>query len=152
MLRTFSALTIRWGNAVPSDIELLFHLCYGDNAHRHVVEPASLDVPVDFANALAAGIGRSIQLIHMPVPRGRADDAYFVPLKRLALRSETRICLGLVHHTDGVAGTRHRIAVARKYLDDFLVSTECGFGRRPPDTIAELLAIHAEIAGLPALA
>jgi hypothetical protein len=27
------------------------------------------------------------------------------------------------------------------------VATECGFGRRYPGTIAELLCIHAEVAG-----
>jgi hypothetical protein len=152
MMRALSAMTVRWGNAVPADIELLFHLCYGDNAHRHVVEPATLDVAVDFANAISAGIGRSIQLIHMPVPRDRSDEAYFVPLKRLELHPETRICLGLVHLTDGVEGTRRRIAVARKFRDDFLVATECGFGRRPPETIAELLRVHAEVAGVAAVA
>jgi hypothetical protein len=148
MLNAYAASAIRWGNAVPAGVELLYHLCYGDNAHRHAVEPASLAVQVDFANALCAGIGRTIELIHMSVPRNRADDAYFEPLKRLRLRPETRIALGLVHYTDGAAGTRRRIATAEKYLNGFLIATECGFGRRPPETIPELLRIHAEVAGV----
>jgi hypothetical protein len=148
MLNAYTTSAIRWGNAVPAGVELLYHLCYGDNAHRHAVEPASLAVQVDFANALCTGIGRTIELIHMSVPRNRADDAYFEPLKRLKLRPETRIALGLVHYTDGAAGTRRRIATAEKYLDDFLIATECGFGRRPPETIPGLLRIHAEVAGV----
>ena len=105
MLREFSFMAARWGNAVAPTIDLLFHLCYGDNAHRHVIEPASLEMSVTFANAVSTRIGRSIQLFHMPVTRDRSDEAYFAPLKRLALRPETRISLGLLHNTDGAAGT-----------------------------------------------
>jgi len=148
MLREFSAMAIRWGHAVPRGVELLYHLCYGDNAHRHVVEPSSLEMPVQLANAISARIERSIELIHMPVPRDRSDEAYFEPLSRLVLRPETRISLGLVHNTDGVAGTKRRIATAEKFLENFLIATECGFGRRPPDTIPRLLAVHAEVAGI----
>jgi hypothetical protein len=148
MLQAYSAMAIRWGNAIPPDSELLYHLCYGNNAGRHAVEPASLDVQVHFANALSAGIGRSIDLIHMSVPRDRDDDAYFAPLRRLELRPETRIALGLVHATDGVEGSRRRIATAEKYLSEFLIATECGFGRRPPSSIPRLLDIHAELAGM----
>ena len=86
--------------------------------------------------------------IHMPVPRNRADDAYFEPLRKLKLRAETQLCLGLVHHTDGVEGCTKRLATARKYVTNFSVGTECGFGRRDPKTIPELLRIHAKVAEL----
>lgn len=100
------------------------------------------------ANAVAARTARSIELFHMPVPRARHDEAYFEPLRALDLRPDTRVCLGLIHYTDGVPGTRRRIASAHRYLKDFSIATECGFGRRAPETIPELLAIHAELAGL----
>jgi hypothetical protein len=93
-------------------------------------------------------VKRSIDLIHMPVPRDRTDDAYFAPLQRLALRPETELCLGLVHYTDGVDGTKQRQATAKKYVGDFSIATECGFGRRDPRTIPELLRIHAAVADL----
>jgi hypothetical protein len=96
---------------------------------------------------LSADIKRPIQLIHMPVPRDRSDEAYFEPLKRLRLKPETELCLGLVHYTDGVLGTRRRMAAAERHAADFSVATECGFGRRDPNTIPELLRIHAEIGG-----
>jgi hypothetical protein len=102
---------------------------------------------VDYANRLVAQLKRPISQIHMPVPRGRSDDAYFGPLAKLNLAPQTRLCLGLVHCTDGVPGTRTRIAAAEKYVRDFGIATECGFGRRDPNTIAELLRIHAEVAG-----
>ena len=148
MLNAFAAMATRWGNAIPAEVELLYHLCYGDNAHRHVVEPSSLEASVELANAISAGIGRSLELIHMPVPRERCDEAYFEPLKRLALRPETRVSLGLIHNTDGVPGTRKRIRTAEKFLRNFLVATECGFGRRPAETIPRLLAVHSEVAGI----
>jgi hypothetical protein len=100
---------------------------------------------VEFANRLAQRIARPVQLVHMPVPRNRSDDAYFAPLKRLKLRPETELCLGLVHHTDGVEGTRRRLETAKRHAKDFSIATECGFGRRDPATIPELLRIHAVV-------
>jgi hypothetical protein len=147
MLATFSRILADLAARVPPDIELLFHFCYGDSNHKHVVEPRDMGDMVDMGNRLAAAIKRPIQLIHMPVPRERSDDAYFAPLKRLKLKPKTELCLGLVHFTDGIAGTRQRIAVAERHVARFSIATECGFGRRAPSTTAELLRIHAEIAG-----
>lgn len=144
---TFSRILIDLAGHVPADIELLFHFCYGDSNHKHVVEPTDMGDMVEMANRLSAGIHRSIELIHMPVPRDRSDDAYFAPLQGLKLKPGTELCLGLVHHTDGVAGTRKRLAAAEKVVKDFSIGTECGFGRRRPETIPELLRIHAEVAG-----
>jgi hypothetical protein len=147
MLAAFSRILGGLAKRVPEDIELLFHFCYGDSNHKHVVEPRDMGDMVEMANRLAADIDRPINLIHMPVPRDRSDDAYFAPLSRLRLCPETELCLGLVHYTDGVAGTRKRLAAAERHVASFSVATECGFGRRDPKTIPELLRIHAEIAG-----
>ncbi len=147
MLRSFSTILTDLADRVPTDIELLFHFCYGDSSHRHVVEPIDMGDMVDLANRLCEDIKRGVQLIHMPVPRDRVDDAYFAPLARLRLRPETELSLGLVHFTDGVTGTRRRLATAERHVKRFSVATECGFGRRDPQTISELLRIHAEIAG-----
>jgi hypothetical protein len=146
-LKTFGAILAGLADHVPPDIELLFHFCYGDSNHKHVVEPRDMSDMVDVANNLCRDIRRSVELIHMPVPRDRSDDAYFEPLRRLKLKPQTELCLGLVHYTDGVAGTRRRLATAEKHVQNFSIATECGFGRRQPDTIPELLRIHAEAAG-----
>jgi hypothetical protein len=148
MQETFTNILIDLGNQVPADIDLLYHLCYGDAGHRHVIEPTDMGDMVEFTNRLMRGIKRPVQLVHMPVPRGRSDDAYFTPLRGLKLRPETELCLGLVHYTDGVEGTRRRMATAEKFAKDFSVGTECGFGRRDPKTIPELLQIHAQVADL----
>lgn len=146
MQETFTRIVVDLGERVPSDVDLLYHLCYGDSNHRHVVEPTDMGDMVEFANRLCRTIRRSVHLIHMPVPRNRCDDAYFAPLKRLQLRPETELCLGLVHHTDGAEGSKRRLATAKKFVSDFSIATECGFGRRAPGTIPELLRIHAEVA------
>ena len=143
----FTAILAALGNRVPADVDLLYHFCYGDNNHRHSVEPQSARWLVEFANRLSTKIERPIQAIHMPVPRNRDDDAYFEPLSDLKLQPGTRLVLGLVHYTDGVEGTRRRIGAAEKYAKDFMIATECGLGRREPDTIPRLLEIHAEVAG-----
>jgi hypothetical protein len=147
MLKIFSYILTDLAERVPADIELLFHFCYGDSNHKHVVEPIDMADMVDVANRLAADIKRPINLIHMPVPRDRTDNAYFAPLAALRLKPETELSLGLVHFTDGVAGTRKRLATAERYAKGFSIATECGFGRRDPATIPELLRIHAEVAG-----
>src|SRR2546423_15536600 len=99
---------------------------------------------VEFHDLLAGKLARPIHYIHMPVPVNRTDEAYYAPLSELKLNPKTKLFLGLVHDTDGVEGTRRRIKVAAKYARDFGIAAECGFGRRPPETIPDLLRVHAE--------
>jgi hypothetical protein len=132
---------------VNEAVELGIHLCYGDPGHAHIVEPADLGTSVAFANGITAASPRRIDFMHMPVPRDRADDAYFAPLADLRMPAETKLILGLVHYTGGAAGGRARMAAAGKYVRDYDIATECGFGRRDPETIPELLRIHQEMCG-----
>jgi hypothetical protein len=148
MLDHLSRWCITLGDAIPRDIDLIYHLCYGSAQNRHSVEPTDMDDMVEMANRISAGLSRPVQLFHMPVPVERTDDAYFSPLKRSRLRPETRLSIGCVHFTDGVAGTRRRLATAEKYVDNFLIATECGFGRYPADAVKTVLDVHAELAGL----
>ena len=124
---------------------LCCHLCYGNFQRRHTVEPPDLRVVVRMANAANTAVTRPIDYYHMPVPRHRDDDPYFAPLSDLDV-GEAKLYLGLVHHTDGVAGARRRLATARKYITGCGIATECGFGGRPKETIPELLRIHQEVA------
>lgn len=136
---------VRLGDAIPAEVELGYHLCYGDSGHKHFMEPVDTANMVEVANSLSAGVGRAINWIHMPVPHARTDDAYFAPLTGLKLSTETELYLGLVHFTDGVAGTQRRIEAAQRVVTTFGVATECGFGRRSPETIAGLLKIHTDV-------
>jgi hypothetical protein len=131
--------------AVPRGVELGIHLCYGDYGHRHWKEPTSTANMVAVYDGLSQRVSRPIDWLHMPVPRSRDDDDYFAPLADLRLRPDAKLYLGLIHLTDGVEGAHRRMAAAAKYIGDFGIATECGFGRRPPETIAELIALHAAL-------
>ncbi len=131
---------------VPAGVEAGIHLCYGDSGHRHFCEPADTGHLVAVANGVSARTRRSIDWIHMPVPKERDDEAYFAPLADLRLTPGCELYLGLVHTTGGIAGTRRRIAAAERVVRDFGIATECGFGRRPPDTIPDLFRQHVEAA------
>ena len=136
---------LRLSRQVPPDVELGYHFCYGDVQHRHFKEPADAGKLVEVANALAASLGRPLNWIHMPVPRDRIDEAYYAPLAELRLRPETELHLGLVHHTDGAEGTARRMEVAGRFASGFGIATECGWGRRAPASIPDLLRIHREL-------
>ena len=135
----------RLGGEVKDNVEFGIHLCYGDPGHRHIIEPSDLGTSVAFANRISDQLSRRIDFIHMPVPRGRFDDEYFKALKGLKLASETKLILGLIHFTDGVDGSRRRMEIADKFIGGYDIATECGFGRRDPATIPQLLEIHREL-------
>ena len=135
----------RIGQAIPVPVMLGYHLCYGDLGHRHLVEPENLAISVRMANLAISRSKRRVDWVHMPVPIGRRDDAYFAPLKDLQ-SGDTRIFLGLIHLHDGIEGSLARAKTARRYLPRFGVATECGLGRRPPETLTELLTMHREVA------
>lgn len=131
---------------VPAGVELGYHFCYGDWEHRHPRDPRDAGAMVEMANALAQSVERPIDWLHMPVPRGRDDDAFFEPLRDLKLQPSTALFLGLVHYTDGLDGTRRRMQAADRVVAGYGIATECGLGRRVNQDIIELLRIHAEAA------
>lgn len=137
---------IRIGELVPADVELGYHFCYGSFGGKHFVEPKYTGAMVRLANALSAGVTRPIGWIHMPVPIERSDDAYFAPLDGLKLKPATALYLGVIHDKDGMDGTMKRIAAAERHVRGFGIATECGFGRRPPETVPPLIALHAALA------
>jgi hypothetical protein len=139
---------VRQISFVPSGAEAGIHLCYGDPGHKHVIEPKDTATCVSFANAICSKATRKVDWIHLPIPRGWESPEYYTPLANLRVQPETKIYLGLVHHTDGIDGTNRRIALASKRLANFGIATECGFGRRDPKTIRDLLKIHRDAASL----
>jgi hypothetical protein len=142
----------RYAQAVPDDVELGFHLCYGDYKHEHLAQPTDCRSCVEIFNRAADAIDRRVDWVHIPVPIERDDDEYFAPLDALRLPLETELYLGLVHFRDGVDGARRRIEVARRHAPAFGIATECGMGRRPPerggteDGLRQLLQVHAAVA------
>ena len=66
------------------------------------------------------------------------DAAHYAKLRDFRLKPETRIYLGLVHMTDGVAGAKQRINAAR--VCRISASASCGLGRRTAANSAILFA------------
>jgi len=135
------------GDAVPSKIELGYHLCYGSPADEHMVQPKDAGIMVEIVNGIVGRVKRGIDFFHLPVPKGRTDDAYFAPLKKLKLRPGTALYLGLIHHSDA-AGDKARLAAARRHTRVDGIGTECGMARGDPARLPALLAAHAHAAKL----
>jgi methionine synthase II (cobalamin-independent) len=137
----------RLSAAVSDDVELGFHLCYGDMDAKHSLDPLDLGKAVALANLLCESAHRAVQWVHMPVPIERRDEAYFAPLVDLRLPEKTELYLGLIHAADGVDGTRARMATARKYVEEFGIASECGISRgRDPSVALEFLRVYAAAA------
>ena len=145
------AALARLAALVPEDVECGFHLCYGDappepgSKGKHFVEPADAGRLVAIANSVAAAAPRRVDWIHMPVPIGRDDDAYFAPLADLRLAPGTRLYLGLVHEEDGIEGAQRRAATAAKFVTGFGVATECGMQNEPRDAHPKILQIQRDL-------
>jgi len=145
MEKTFADMFSRLSAAVPGAVELGFHLCYGDLDARHFVQPRDTAKMAGLSDLIFTSVKRPIQWMHMPVPADWTDGAFYEPLRDLKLPAGTELYLGLVHATDGVAGTRKRIAAARKFVaTDFGIASECGIARaRTPALVREILEVHA---------
>ena len=135
----------RLGNHVPANVELGFHLCYGDSGGRHFKEPEDTSKLASVANGIVKSLRRDLNWLHLPVPKERSDTTYYRALEDLKLHPRTELYLGLVHADDGAEGTRRRIFAALNHVPQFGVATECGCGRRKPDALGELMRVHREV-------
>ncbi|PVH75935.1 hypothetical protein DL98DRAFT_657774 [Cadophora sp. DSE1049] len=135
---------IRLTGEVRAGVQMGFHLCYGDLAHKHFVQPVDMSNMVDVANKLADASKREIDWIHMPVPKNRVDKAFYAPLKDLMLNPGTEVYLGLVHARD-IEGTQKRIETASLFMESFGVSSECGLGRATLEEFKSVVEIMATV-------
>ena len=137
---TLDVLT-RIGSAVPADIDLGYHLCYGSPQDEHMVLPEDSGIMVEMTNAIVAGVSRDIQFFHMPVIKERTDDSYFAPMEDLKLGPGTELYLGLIHPGDA-KGDQARLEAARRHTRVDGVGTECGMARGDAAGFPALLAAH----------
>ena len=138
--------SLRQAAAVPGDVEVGYHLCYGDVEEQHFVQPADAGNLAAVIDGILSGAPRPITFFHLPVPIERDDPEYFAPLAALELPESTELYLGLLHHEDGVEGARRRADAAATARPRFGVATECGFGRGPSERTIGLLDLHAAVA------
>lgn len=134
----------RLPRAVPTEASMGFHFCYGTFPQKPVLMPEDLTLSVMFANAAVTHSGRTVDFVHLTVPKIRTDDMYFRPLRDLRIE-DTAVYLGVIN-SDGIEGARERMNAARKHLPVFGIAAECGFGRENPKDVPGILAMHKQIA------
>jgi hypothetical protein len=127
---------------IPEEALLGFHWCYGTWGGWPMTAMPDLDLCVRMSNEAKRRIGRRLDYVHMPVVR-QPDEAFFAPLDDLDV-GDTKVFLGIVHHTDGIEDFRRRRDLARKHLDTFGIGSVCGYGRVEPELLPEILRIHAQ--------
>lgn len=136
---------LQLANTIDSSVELGFHFCYGDLGHQHFTQPKDMTLLVDIANQIFLGTRkrRSVNWIHMPVPKDRIDRGYFEPLKHLE-KNDTELYLGLLHQKD-LEGTKLRIKAASEFVEEFGVASECGLGRADAAELESVLEIGKKV-------
>ena len=127
---------------IPDEALLGIHWCFGTWGGWPMADLEDLDLCVRMSNEAKRRFGRRLDYVHMPVTQEPAD-AFFAPLQRLEI-GDTKVFLGMVHHTDGIEDFRLRRDLARNYLGDFGIGSVCGYGRLHADELPDVLRIHAE--------
>lgn len=139
--------TVRAAEAVPDGVELGLHFCFRDFEFNDFPLPKDLDGIVDLANGISGMVGRAIDWMHFPVPKGTRDAGYFAPLGHLNLRDETELFLGVIHTDGDIAVTHHQIALAAQRIGAFGIAGECGLGEIAAAEVHPVLTRHRIIAG-----
>jgi hypothetical protein len=128
----------RIGEAVPTPIELGYHLCYGATRGGPLLKPRDAAAVVTMIREVLRQVRRPIQYIHFPVPQDRTDAAFFRPFSSLSVRKGTELYAGLIYLNDE-RGNRKRLECAREYVAVSGVASECGWGRYDPACVDALL-------------
>lgn len=123
--------------AIPGDVLIGYHLCYGTWGGWPMTEVEDLSLCVRLSNDLCANTPRRVDFFHLPAMR-EADDDFFRSLKDLDV-GDAKVFLG-IELADGVDEMVRRADAARKFLPDFGVAHYCGYGRQEPARVRELLA------------
>ena len=131
-------------SAINHDVQLGFHLCYGDIQHEHFIQPENIGLLVEVATEILERVAHPVQWIHMPVPKNRSDEAYFEALKGFDC-GDTELFLGVIHPHDERGSVKRLQAAHSAYSQDIGVATECGMGRTPLGDIDSILTISRNI-------
>jgi hypothetical protein len=150
-----AADTARCIDAVPADVPVGLHLCYGDYGHMHAVDPESLGLQIELLNAIAASASRTVSFCQFTVTQGQRAPEFFAPLEALRTGQGTELAFGIVpyfpdNHEPGTTAEQVRlidagIAASETANPEWSVSTECGLGRVTPEDLPKLLDFHRQI-------
>ncbi len=105
---------------------------------------------VELANGRSRHVARPISALQAATVTSWNRAAHWQPLSDLALEPDTQLYLGVVHAAaDGLPGAQARVELARPFLSEFGVSTECGLGRHSAEQLDEAAHILAALAEVP---
>jgi hypothetical protein len=154
----FDAITgnlARCVDAVPAEVPVGLHLCYGDWGHQHFKQPESLALQIRVLNAVTAAAGRTVSFVSFTVPQDQRAESYFAPLAGLDTGPDTELNFGIVpyHPGDQAPGTTSdqerlidaALADSPSGTRDWGVCTECGMGRAGREEMPVLLDLHRQI-------
>jgi hypothetical protein len=143
-LERHSRLLDELWKGIPEETLFGYHWCYGTRGGWPMTAMEDLSLCVALSNEAIRRAGRRVDYVHMPVVR-HPDAAFFAPLDDLDI-GETRLYLGLVHHTDGLDDFLRRAELARRHVDGFGIASVCGYGRVSPRELQRALRAHRECA------
>jgi hypothetical protein len=128
--------------SIPDETLLGFHWCYGTWGGWPMTAMDDLALCVRMSNEAKRRTGRRLDYVHMPVVR-HPEPAFFAPLDDLDV-GDTKVYLGMVHHTDAIEDFRRRRDLARVHLPRFGIGSVCGYGRIDPTELSHALRVHAQ--------
>jgi hypothetical protein len=142
-------------DAVPAEVPVGLHLCYGDWGHQHFKQPESLALQVRALNAVAEAAGRTVSFVSFTVPQYQRGESYFAPLAGLASGPDTELNFGIVPYhpaaqAPGTTADQARLidaalAAGPGGTREWGICTECGMGRAGREEIPVLLDLHRQI-------
>jgi hypothetical protein len=130
---------LRIASAIPRAVNLGFHLCFGTFGGWPRIQSNDLQPAVVMANGFITAAGRHVDWMHIPLAN-ILDQTYYAPLANLDLRG-ARLYLGLIHHMESF---ETRLALTRKYCEDFGLAAYCGLGRVPLDQLPQAIHDHEQ--------
>jgi hypothetical protein len=125
-----TSLLARIGSWVPEEVDLGFHLCYGDTEVGSRPDPADSTTLAEVADAIISCVPRRVDFLHVPTALSWLQPVDYAPLANLPSNQSTDFYLGVVHHQDGAEGAFRRARAAAEVISgSFGFATECGMGR-----------------------
>lgn len=162
---------VRTAEVVAPDVELGFHLCYGDRtppvftgdapelaganeALKVVYERPDASSLASLVNELAKTVSRPIAYFHLPTDAGWLEPHHYESLKDLKIAPGTEMHVGVVALRvdgnlpveEGVIRSRQRANAARSVLGNVGLSSSCGLGRHTPEQFEAATTLIRELA------
>ena len=122
--------------AIPDDVVLGYHLCYGTWGGWPGARVPDLGLIARLANGIVANTPHRVDYVHLPT-MPNATDEFFAPLADLDI-GDTKVFLG-IEHGDGIDALKQRIEQARRHLPEFGIAHYCGWGREQSARVVEQL-------------